>query len=105
MCENRDKNEKEIKWILDNGEVNFWYDNWSILGPLYKVMHFEIRTPDVLVKDVLLNGRWNWNAIQNQLPNQTKLRISNMYLTLNNDEQDLPIWSPTNTGKFTIASA
>lgn len=53
------------------------------LEPLYKVIHDKIRTSNVLVKDVLLNGRWNWNAIQNQLQDQTKLRISNMYLIMN----------------------
>nr|AAT38805.1 hypothetical protein SDM1_47t00008 [Solanum demissum] len=97
--------ENEIKRILGRDEVNFWCDNWSQIGPLYKLLPTGFSVHNIMVKEILGNGKWNWSILQNQLPNQIKVMITGLGLNLNNEEQDKPVWSPTSAGNFTVTSA
>nr|XP_027127775.1 uncharacterized protein LOC113743906 [Coffea arabica] len=45
-----------IQWVLQNGLINFWHENWTGTGPLCQQIEiFEDHT----VADFVLNGHWN----------------------------------------------
>lgn len=105
MCNIREKAENELKWIVCRGEVYFRCDNWSQLGPLYKLLPPCFSVHNVMVKEILGNGKGNWSMLQNQPPNQIKVIITRLGLNLNNEERDKPVWSLASAGNFTVTSA
>ncbi|XP_075091898.1 uncharacterized protein LOC142172040 [Nicotiana tabacum] len=105
MCKIKHKVEEHMIWLVENGEVSFWYDNWTSLGPLCKYLGDEARPKDIKLRDVFVNGEWNENNTGLTWPEFLKNIVQNMDLALCPDKLDKPIWVPDRRGTFTTSSA
>lgn len=56
LCSSGEVIDHNILWIVGKGEVSFWYDNWSNLGPLYQQIDNNTDISNLQVKEVLHNG-------------------------------------------------
>lgn len=65
----------------------------------------DSRQDKIRVNEVFKDNQWHWDCLHTQPPDFVKNIISSMQLTLSPDEDDLAIWSPTASGKFSLASA
>lgn len=43
LCKIKDKVEEQLVWLVEGGNVSFWYDNWTSLGPLCNFLGEENR--------------------------------------------------------------
>ncbi|XP_059292528.1 uncharacterized protein LOC132045986 [Lycium ferocissimum] len=78
ILEARDAVEKEIWWEIRDGSANFWYDNWTKLGPLADIMPSNFPIDDSIqeVKDVMINNRWNVQKRQQTVPEDVMEHIT-----------------------------
>lgn len=90
---------------MGRGEVSFWYDNWSSLGPLFMEIDNNESLSHILLKEVFINGRWEWDKLETQLDNNMKSRIMELHISLDEQKKDKAVWTPTTDGKFTVGSA
>ncbi|XP_075091705.1 uncharacterized protein LOC142171892 [Nicotiana tabacum] len=104
MCKIKHKVEEHMIWLVGNGEVSFWYDNWTSLGPLCKYLGDEARPKDIKLRDVFVNGEWNENNTGLTWLESLKNIVQNMDLVLCPDKPDKPIWVPDSRGTFTTSS-
>lgn len=54
--------QKEVRWTIGrDGNLNFWYDNWSNLGALRQVIQgpFPNEFVNLKVKDVVSTNGWD----------------------------------------------
>lgn len=64
----RDVFHASCRWIIGEGNLLFWYDNWSGHGSLCSLLH-ENEWTSVESKEILLNevltpeGQWNTSAL------------------------------------------
>lgn len=57
---------------LGDGNSSFWFVNWSSIGKLTeKVLYVDIHALNLRVKDVFVNGAWNFNHHYTTLPTST----------------------------------
>jgi len=89
ICEVKSVVEQHIYWKVGRGDVDFWFDKWSALGPLHLLYpnnegHISIKLIIVLTS----NGEWNWNSLQVELPNDLKNNIINLGIILNDLTND-----------------
>ncbi|XP_015169571.1 uncharacterized protein [Solanum tuberosum] len=105
MCEARSDMENHISWKIGRGEIDFWFDNWSSLGPLY-LLQPDIEG-NILIKlnTVYNNSVWNWNSIQGDLSEDVKNKITSLGVSRDNNVDDTTIWRESNNGLFTFHSA
>uniref|UniRef100_M1CMK0 Uncharacterized protein n=1 Tax=Solanum tuberosum TaxID=4113 RepID=M1CMK0_SOLTU len=98
MCETISDTENHISWKIGRGETNFWFDNWSSLGPLY-LLQPDIEG-NILIKlnTVYNNSVWNWNSIQGDLSEDVKNKIMSLGVYLDNNVDDTAIWRESNNG-------
>ncbi|XP_059278078.1 uncharacterized protein LOC132032473 [Lycium ferocissimum] len=104
MCSIKVLVENNLGWIIEKGEVAFWYDNWTDLGPLYKFLDPDSKPSKLRITDAYQNGHWNWPACGYVVSDFIKAHIERMQVVLS-DKPDLPIWKITSSGKFNIESA
>lgn len=75
MSELKLKVEDKIWWKIGKGEISFWFDNWSNLGPLYTMLDDVNVCQNIKVNEVLRHGKWDWNSLEHQLPDNVKKTI------------------------------
>ncbi|XP_060198172.1 uncharacterized protein LOC132627088 [Lycium barbarum] len=102
----RNKCENLITWKINNGNCNFWWDNWTELGPLAKLCpnHMNRKNSKKRVRDFMIDNRWDPQKLYNTLPSQIALHILSIEVGQNNKE-DYAIWNATKDGHFTNGSA
>ncbi|KAG6538374.1 hypothetical protein ZIOFF_003490 [Zingiber officinale] len=113
----RNYGENNIGWIIGNGEINFWYDNWLDSGPLYLFCPI-VGNPDSRVLDFICNLSWNVNELQSCVPEQIVDEIKEVALpggisgeaenveeAVQNGVRDCIVWKPSLDGKFTMKTA
>ena len=89
--------------IIGNGiGTDFWCDNWSTLGSLIlRVQEQPQNFPKL--RDVYSNGRWEFSLCP-ELSEQLSIELSSLQISFC-DKQDLLVWMPSSSGKFTVKSA
>ncbi|GJZ14078.1 RNA-directed DNA polymerase, eukaryota, reverse transcriptase zinc-binding domain protein, partial [Tanacetum coccineum] len=62
----RDLIVNNVKCIVGNGnDTSLWFDNWSVMGHLFKTLSYrdlyDARLKeDLNLRDMITNGQWNW---------------------------------------------
>ncbi|KAK4721274.1 hypothetical protein R3W88_011507 [Solanum pinnatisectum] len=100
--DSKEKVKPLILWKVGKGDVSFWWDNWTNLGPLANLVQNQ-RTPKKTLKDFYRNNSWNIVKLKRILTHN----VINSIVTIkfNNSKQDLSIWTPDSTGNFNSKSA
>ena len=74
------------------GEVSFWYDRMLSDGFLCeKLPYVNTQDTTLLIKDVCVNGAWNFDLLAIVLPSKLKNKCSLVHV--NPSIQDLLIWA------------
>lgn len=97
------------RWIVGQGNLSFWYDNWTGQGRLWDLLNEDerngIENDDLMLNEVLsCEGNWNDSAIALNLPANIKDILLALPIRLQ-EQQDKLIWIHSNDGDFTTSSA
>ncbi|XP_055960701.1 uncharacterized protein LOC126667366 [Mercurialis annua] len=96
-------------WALGDGsEVKFWDDNWlNDLGPLKLLSISPIAESDLSlkVKDLVVNGNWDWGRLSCQVPNTVLLHLAAVNPPSAVNGTDQLFWSSTSSGNISVSSA
>nr|XP_009769714.1 PREDICTED: uncharacterized protein LOC104220529 [Nicotiana sylvestris] len=97
----RDKCEKLITWNINGGNCNFWWDNWTELGPLAHICSSYINTSNTKkkVNDFMSTNGWDAQRLYNTLSSHIALHIMRIQLVQEN-KNDYAIWNATEDGHF-----
>lgn len=60
--------ESRMLWKVNAGQSNFFWDNYSGLGALAKIILRVGRNSKVLVKDFINNGKWDIQKMREKVP-------------------------------------
>lgn len=95
----------QIKWNINNGNINFWWDRWTIFVPLALIpfLYSDKLLDKLCVKDFMLDGRWDERTLSCVLPANIVQSIMNMDIG-HNDQDDDPIWTCTEDGHYSNKS-
>ncbi|KAH0745955.1 hypothetical protein KY285_007612 [Solanum tuberosum] len=105
LCNIKEEVDKNIIWIIGRGEVDFWYDNWTNISPLYLLFPDNVQQQQISIKDVYIDGMWDWDKLHNQPDADTKDKIRELNIVLHSNRRDKDIWIPNTNGNFTIKSS
>lgn len=102
----RDIAKDHIKWNINSGNSNFWWDSWSSLGPLAKIpqVNFEGNMENCHVKDFIRDGTWDEDKLAAILPRQIILYIIDTEIGDPNLIDDA-IWNCSEDGQYSNKSA
>ncbi|RAL45486.1 hypothetical protein DM860_014875 [Cuscuta australis] len=94
--------EPMIRWRVLSGTSNFWWDTWSGLGALHRQVdgcsgYWTDGVGDMYRSDFMIDH----DALPPDLLRQLRLEPP----SLDSDHVDIPVWTPSTDGKFTLASA
>lgn len=56
LCNIKEDVESNILWNIGDGDVSFWYDNWTGMGPLHQLVPDRTSCNEIKVKDIINNG-------------------------------------------------
>ncbi|VFQ87121.1 unnamed protein product, partial [Cuscuta campestris] len=89
-------------WRVLSGTSNFWWDTWSGLGALHRQVdgcsgYWTDGVGDMYRSDFMIDH----DALPPDLLRQLRLEPP----SLDSDHVDIPVWTPSTDGKFTLASA
>ncbi|XP_019199981.1 PREDICTED: uncharacterized protein LOC109193567 [Ipomoea nil] len=98
----RDEAERAMGWRLFQGRVNFWWDNWSGLGPLGRLYPFPgVSYSRAPLLDFVTDGVLD-------LFDHPDLALAGLHVDLSRLGQgprDIPVWRPASDGMFSFATA
>ncbi|XP_042056286.1 uncharacterized protein LOC121800861 [Salvia splendens] len=77
---------EQVRWVLGNGEISFWYDSWVLSTPLV-----EMCDPGVILAEEV------------GLPDRVIDKI--LQITFDGRSRDMGRWKLTGNGDFSLASA
>ncbi|XP_060210891.1 uncharacterized protein LOC132637887 [Lycium barbarum] len=100
----KDKAEPHMIWKIQKGDSSFWWDNWSGMGALAKILPRPGKSAKLNVNSFILNGEWNINKLNNTLSPHITQYVSNVYIG-DNSKSDYPVWNLTENGQFSNQSA
>ncbi|KAG2411275.1 hypothetical protein I3760_Q015100 [Carya illinoinensis] len=95
---------KNLKWLVGNGNVNFWMDNWVGCGPLHDFCPV-IGNIGLKVAEVFDNWGPKLEVIGDLVPDEVIELIKEAGIKLKPNNSDVLIWKHTVEGKFTTKSA
>ncbi|XP_060200486.1 uncharacterized protein LOC132628738 [Lycium barbarum] len=108
MLEARNDFEHAIWWEPRNGSSSFWFDNWTGIGPLVKLIPagFQLNEDIEEVNEVMTHGTWNFELLHHTLPAYVVEHII-AELIINEKEMtsDKAWWLLTSTDKFIVSNA
>ena len=93
--------EQWLKWDLSRGEVAFWWDNWSGLGPL--AWRYPDLASNAMVSDFLREGQWDYLALAG-FPSEIIEMVQGSFFCFGSDPDAL-VWSLDPSGVFSVRSA
>nr|XP_027086510.1 uncharacterized protein LOC113708247 [Coffea arabica] len=96
----REVAEQNLWWEMRSGQCNFWFDNWMGSGPLCQRLQ---SVSDHLVRDFVLNGRWNQQLLRLWVPDDIVSEIVTKVAPVGSAD-DRAVWALTESGDFSIAS-
>ncbi|XP_042964017.1 uncharacterized protein LOC122298309 [Carya illinoinensis] len=91
------------KWLVKEGNVSFWYDNWVDRGPIGDQFPV-IERPLLRVKECRIDNGWDITLLE-RLVGQHKALELFQFLATRKDGQDILIWMKDNNGNFSTKSA
>ncbi|XP_070048978.1 uncharacterized protein [Nicotiana tomentosiformis] len=103
LLEVKDQAEENILWNINNGDTNFWWDNWTGKGALAKIHPSPARSHRKRVSDYITQGTWNMTKLSEVLP----VTMVNHILTVpigKHEHEDYHIWAKSEDGKFSTKS-
>ncbi|XP_016178564.1 uncharacterized protein LOC107621028 [Arachis ipaensis] len=81
-----------FSWCVGSLDQSFWFDNWSIEGPIAQDVPFVyISDSDLTIRDVWKDGQWNLHDIFSIIPEDVKQRLNAYNSDLNaGQSSDVP---------------
>nr|XP_016473883.1 PREDICTED: uncharacterized protein LOC107795721 [Nicotiana tabacum] len=97
----RDKAEGNITWLINSGDCNFWWDNWTMTDPLaYSNANIVTNIGNnTNICEFISYGGWDMNKLRNILTNQMVEVISNINIGQPTDVDDV-VWNITEDGQY-----
>ncbi|XP_043725893.1 uncharacterized protein LOC122672496 [Telopea speciosissima] len=93
------------RWLVEQGEVLFWLDNWLGVRPLLDFVDGAINVPlNAPVRDVLSkDGLWDQESLNliDNLDIRDQIRNSNTFFS---SRLDKIVWTPASDGIFSVKS-
>lgn len=105
MCDITERMDSNILWYVGRGNISFWFDTWSNIGPLYKKIDGGLTHQNLMLNEVLIDGQWDWCCLQVQLPEPIKRQVIHLQIILILENVDIPNCICPNTGSFSITTA
>ena len=99
---------KGSMWVIHRGStLSFWLDNWTCKGPIRSLIHGPLtrEASQWKIKDVLVNGGWDWNRIPFELTPEIKSIIQAIPISLADGGRDRIGWRGNAKGCFDLKSA
>lgn len=90
------------------GSSLFWFDNWTGLWALYFLVPQVFRIDESIrnVNDVVEDGMWNVEKIQEALPMEFAMNIlERIKPPVMENKLDIPYWMLQSRGNFSVKSA
>ena len=88
-------------WHVNGGACHFWYDNWVGSGALSLS---STVIPDLSFGDFITNGTWDAQLLSRALPPGI-IPLILQHPIPDGGRAAEPVWMPSTSGKFTLASA
>ncbi|XP_061375671.1 uncharacterized protein LOC133317799 [Gastrolobium bilobum] len=95
--------------IIGTGSnTSFWYDRW--VPNIGRLVDWSLSNiPEAMkhwkVSDCVQRGSWDWDKFSPFLSKDILVAIEKIMSSFNYDEMDRVIWSPSNSGSFSVKSA
>ncbi|XP_071939975.1 uncharacterized protein [Coffea arabica] len=93
--------EISMLWLVNDGSCHFWYDNWLGSGALFLratvILHLSFHSS-------IKNGIWDVSPLSHLLPSEIVSSILHHPVPAGGSADEV-IWMPTQSRKFTLASA
>lgn len=64
----REQIEHNIMWLVNEGNILFWWDNWSNLGPIHQLCNSSNKPGNRKVCDFIRNSTWNSDLLESTVP-------------------------------------
>ncbi|KAG2689164.1 hypothetical protein I3760_09G127500 [Carya illinoinensis] len=91
------------KWIVRDGNISFWYDNWDEDGPIHD--HYTvIDKPLLKIKDCRIDNGWDTHLLESLVGHQKANDLVHFFTT-RKEGQDVLIWKNDRDGKFNTKCA
>ncbi|XP_071940013.1 uncharacterized protein [Coffea arabica] len=93
--------ELSMRWLVNAGTCDFWYDNWLGNGALF------LKAPvqgDLSFRDFIVDGKWNSVGLAEYLPRDITTMIL-QHSTPEGERPDEVVWVSTTSGSFSLSSA
>ncbi|XP_035541522.1 uncharacterized protein LOC118344586 [Juglans regia] len=93
----------QSKWLVKEGNVSFWHDNWLDGGPI-SALYPVIERPSLKIKDCRIDNGWDIPLLERAVGQQKALELYH-FLATRKDGQDVLIWVNDKNGNFSTKSA
>ncbi|XP_015957322.1 uncharacterized protein LOC107481560 [Arachis duranensis] len=92
-------------WCVGSLDQSFWFDNWSIEGPIAQDVPFvHISDSDLTIRDVWKDGQWNLHDIFSIIPEDVKQRLNAYNPDLNAGESSGWSWGVASSRLYSARS-
>ncbi|XP_057720278.1 uncharacterized protein LOC130934758 [Arachis stenosperma] len=94
-----------FSWCVGSLDQSFWFDNWSIEGPIAQDVPFvHISDSDLTIRDVWKDGQWNLHDIFSIIPEDVKQRLNDYNPDLNAGESSGWSWGVASSRHYSARS-
>uniref|UniRef100_A0A151UDR5 Ribonuclease H protein At1g65750 family n=1 Tax=Cajanus cajan TaxID=3821 RepID=A0A151UDR5_CAJCA len=94
-----------FKLKLGNGDVSFWFEDWTGEGPLCeKVWAIDVHDLEMRVRDVWNEEGWNLSSLWTSLSEDFNHVLLKQTLLLSEGLHDCIVWQPDLTGNYSAKS-
>ncbi|XP_015970506.1 uncharacterized protein LOC107493982 [Arachis duranensis] len=94
-----------FSWCVGSLDQSFWFDNWSIEGPIAQDVPFvHISDSDLTIRDVWKDGQWNLHDILSIIPEDVKQRLNAYNPDLNAGESSGWSWGVASSRLYSARS-
>ncbi|MCH81431.1 RNA-directed DNA polymerase (Reverse transcriptase), partial [Trifolium medium] len=91
-----------FQFRLGNDNSSFWYTDWSESGILAnQVLYVDIHDLEMRVRDVYIDGKWNFNSLYTDMPSEVKDQLNLIHVSLNSNVTDCYTWKDNLNGIYT----
>lgn len=94
--------ELNSQWVLGNGTVSFWWDNWTGKGPL--AWSYPVLDLDVQVVEYWTLGAWDSGKLKRCLPEEAVCRILRSDVRLDEGCDDILFWKKSPSGLYHVGA-